>query len=340
MKAFFIEEPNKSDIREIEIPVLGDTEVLIKVMAVGVCGTDVHLFLGDYDNPYPTIPGHEYSGIVEAVGAKVKNFKPGQKVACDPNIYCEACDNCKQNKQNYCLDYRGLGNHVPGAFAEYMKIEERCVYDIGNLSFTEASFIEPLACVIHGHDRARPNFCDKVLILGAGPIGLMHLQVCKNDGAMFVAVADIKENQLALAQKLGADYVIYNDAEAGTKFRQIAPNGFDLVIDCTGVPKVIENIIPFVANEGTLQFFGVCPANMKINVSPFEIYQRELKFVGSNSLKKTFYSSMKQIQSGKVKVLDFIGYKIELDEFPEQLKAISERKTNLKTIVYPNGIVE
>lgn len=340
MKAFFIDEPLKVSVHEIEVPVPKDTEVLIKVMAVGVCGTDAHLYLGDYDNPYPTIPGHEYSGIVEAVGKSVKNFKPGQRVAADPNIYCESCDNCKQNKQNYCLDYKGLGNHVPGAFQQYMVIEERCVYDIGDLRFTTASMIEPLACVLHGHDKARPDFADKILILGAGPIGLMHLQVCKNDGAMFVAVADIKEDQLELARGLGADYTIFNDASAGEAFREIAPNGFDLIIDCTGVPKVIENIIPHLANEGRLLFFGVCPASMKINVSPFEIYQRELRFIGSNSLKKTFYSAMRQLQSGKVRIDGLLGDKVSLEELPDQLKAIAERRTKLKTIVYPNGLVD
>lgn len=340
MKAFFIEKPYQSDVHEIDIPVPKDNEVLIKVMAVGVCGTDAHLFLGDYDNPYPTIPGHEFSGIIEGVGKNVKNFKPGQRVAADPNIYCESCTNCKQNKQNYCLDYKGLGNHVPGAFQQYMAIEERCVYDIGEMSFTQAAFIEPLACVLHGHDKARPDFADKILILGAGPIGLMHLQVCKNDGAMSVTVADIKEDQLELAKKLGADFTVFNDVSAGEAFRKITKDGFDLIIDCTGVSKVIENIIPYLANEGRLLFFGVCPADQKINVSPYEIYQRELRFIGSNSLKKTFYSAMCQLQSGKVKIDEFLGDQIVLEKLPEQLKLFAEKKTKLKTVVYPNGIVD
>lgn len=340
MKAFYIDKPHFSSVKEIPVPVPAADEVLIRVQAVGICGTDAHLFLGDYDNPYPTIPGHEFSGIVEAVGANVKNFRPGQRVACDPNIYCESCDNCKQNKQNYCLDYKGLGNQVPGAFAEYIAISERCVYDIGDLTFTQASFIEPLACVLHGHDRARPGFGDKVLILGAGPIGLMHLQVCRNDGAYFVAVADIKEEQLELARQFGADAVIFNDATGGEQMRAIAKDGFDLIIDCTGVPKVIQNIIPYLANEGRLQFFGVCPADMKIEVSPYEIYQRELTFIGSNSLKKTFLAAMRQIQAGKVLVDGLVGDRIELDQLPEQLKLFAEKKTKMKTVVYPNGITE
>lgn len=340
MKAFYIDEPYCASVREIDIPVPEDEEVLIKVMAVGVCGTDAHLYMGDYENPYPTIPGHEFSGVVEAVGKKVKNFTVGQRVAADPNIYCEACDNCKQNRQNYCLDYKGLGNQVPGAFQQYMTIHQRCVYDIGNLDFTTASFIEPLACVIHGHDKARPDLGDKILILGAGPIGLMHLQLCKKDGAELVAVADIKQEQLKLAKELGADYVIYNDAAAGKEFQKISKDGFNLIIDCTGVPKVIENIIPYLADEGRLLFFGVCPADIKIQVSPYEIYQRELRFIGSNSLKKTFYAAMRQLQMGKVKIDCLIGNKILLDDLPKYIKAFAEKETKQKIVVYPNGFID
>ena len=340
MKACFIEKPLVSTVREIDIPVPKDDEVLIKVMAVGVCGTDAHLYLGDYDNPYPTIAGHEFSGIIAAAGKGVKGFKVGQRVAVDPNIYCEACDNCKQNRQNYCLDYKGLGNQVPGAYQQYMVIPYRCVFDIGSLDFTTAALIEPLACVLHGHDKARPDFADKVLILGAGPIGLMHLQVCKNDGTSFVAVADIKEEQMKLAKDLGADFVIRNDENAGEAFRKIAPDGFDLIIDCTGVPKVIENIIPYLANEGRLLFFGVCPAKDRIQISPYEIYQRELRFIGSNSLKKTFFAAMKQLQMGKVKTECLLGNKILLDDLPGYLKDFAEKRTKLKGIVYPNGFVE
>lgn len=337
MKAFFIEDVKKTCVKEVPVPAPEADEVLIKVMAVGVCGTDAHLYLGDYENPYPVIPGHEYAGIVEAVGDRVKNFKPGQRVAADPNIYCESCDNCKQNRQNYCLDYKGLGNQVPGAFQQYMKIPERCVYDIGDLDFTTASMIEPLACVLHGHDRARPNFADRILILGAGAIGLMHLQVCKNDGAQMVAVADIKEEPLKLAKEYGADYTIINDHTAREQMKEITRDGFDLIIDCTGVPKVIEQAVPLMADEGRMLFFGVCPQDAKIEVNPFEIYQRELTFIGSNSLKKTFYQAMMQLKTGKVRVDKMIGDRILLDELPAQLEAFAQKKTKLKTIVYPNG---
>lgn len=339
MKAFFIEDVRKTCVKEVAVPKPEADEVLIKVMAVGVCGTDAHLYLGDYENPYPVIPGHEFSGIVEAVGDRVRNFKPGQRVAADPNIYCEACDNCKQNRQNYCLDYRGLGNQVPGAFAQYMTIPERCVYEIGELDFTTASMIEPLACVLHGHDRARPDFADRVLIMGAGAIGLMHLQVCKNDGARLVAVADIKEEPLRLAKELGADAVLYNDGTIREQAAKLSKEGFDLIIDCTGVPRVIEQAVALMADEGRMLFFGVCPQDAAISVNPFEIYQRELTFIGSNSLKKTFYSAMVQLQTGKVKVSEMIGDRILLEDLPEQLQAFAEKKTKLKTIVYPNGIV-
>lgn len=118
-----------------------------------------------------------------------------------------------------------------------------------------------------------------------------------------------------------------------------AKGGFDLIIDCTGVPKVIEQAVPLMADEGRLLFFGVCPQDAGISVNPYEIYQRELTFIGSNSLKKTFYSAMLELKSGRVKVSKMIGDKILLDELPRQIQAFAEKKTKLKTVVYPNGFV-
>ena len=340
MKAFYINKPYESCIKEIDIPEPGRDEVLIKVMACGICGTDIHLYKGDYSNPYPNIPGHEFSGIIEKTGTDVKQLHVGQRVACDPNIYCECCDNCRQNKQNYCLNYKGLGNQIPGAFEQYMVIKQSCVFDIGNLTFTTAAMTEPLSCVLHGHDKVRPEFGSKILILGCGPIGIFHLQVCKNDGAIFVAASDINMDRLVLAKRFGADYTIINDENADAEFRRIAPDGFDLIIDCTGVPEVIQRIIPYLAKGGRLHIFGVCPQNMRIEVNPFDIYNRELSIIGSNSLKKTFYQALVQLRTGKVKTEGLVSDKITLDELPKFLEQLSKGSSKLKTIVYPNGLVE
>lgn len=340
MNAFVIDEPMKCHIEDIPIPEPKEDEVVIKVMAVGLCGTDAHLLKGEYENPYPSIPGHEYSGVIHAVGKHVKNFTVGQRVAADPNIYCEACEHCKENRQNFCLDYKGLGLNVPGAFQQYMAINHRSVFDIGNLSFTEASMAEPLACVIHGHDNARPDFGEKILIIGAGPIGLMHLQLCKMDGADMVAVADLKEENLKLAKRLGADYAILSDANLREKVYEISNSGFDLIIDCTGVPAVIEQGIKLLADEGRFLIFGVCPETALIQISPYDIFNRELKIIGSFSLKKTFKMALRQLESGHVSVEALIGEKILLEELPQKIVQFANGELKLKTIVYPNGFTD
>lgn len=340
MRAFSIDSVGSCSVREVSIPIPKDDEVLIKVMAVGICGTDVHLFLGDYDNPYPTIPGHEFSGIVVAVGEKVTNITVGQRVAVDPNVYCEACDSCRENRQNYCQDYRGLGNQIPGAFQQFMVINHRSVFDIGNLPFTVAAMAEPLACVLHGQQRARPNYLDKVLIFGAGPIGLLHLQVCRSNGAADITVVDIKERQLELALEMGANQVINNTDATGEAFQRIAPQGFDIIIECTGVSKVVQQAIPLLRTEGRLLLFGVCPAKDRIQVSPYDIYQRELHFIGSNSLKKTFLAAIGALQLGAIRVKELTGDRISLEELPMAIKKIAEEGQDLKTMVYPNGMVD
>ncbi len=340
MKAYVIDGRCSGGIRQVPKPVPGDEEVLIKVMAVGICGTDGHLYRGDYPTPYPVIPGHEYAGIVEAVGAGVKHFKPGQRVSADPNIYCENCDNCKRNRQNFCLDFRGLGEKVNGSFAEYMTIPERCVFDIGSLKFTAAAMAEPLSCVIHGQENARPHFGDKVLIFGAGPIGLMHLQLCRRNGASRVTVVDLKEENLRLAESLHADDAVPGGEGLKERLAEVSKSGFDLVIDCTGVPAVLEQALSFLADGGRLLIFGVCPEEGRISVSPYDIFRRELKIIGSFSLKKTFYTALEQLKSGLVETDCLIGDRILLDDLPEKIERFAAGRCRLKTMVYPHGFVD
>jgi 2-desacetyl-2-hydroxyethyl bacteriochlorophyllide A dehydrogenase len=340
MKAYILEDVRNGIVKEVATPIPAHDEVLIKVMAVGICGTDGHLYKGDYASPYPVIPGHEFSGIDEAVGADVKYFKPGQRVSADPNIYCENCDNCKQNRQNFCYDFKGLGGKANGSFAEFMAIPERCVFDIGSLSFTSAAMTEPLSCVLHGQDNARPRFGEKVLIFGAGPIGLMHLQLCRYNGALQITVVDINKESLEMARLFNADYVVESNNMLAENLKKIAPLGFNLIIDCTGIPNVIESAFSFIADEGRLLIFGVCPESSRISVNPYEIFHRELKIIGSFALKKNFNIALDQLFTGRIKVDPLIGKKILLDDLPETLKQFSEGKLRLKTMVYPNGFID
>ncbi|MDD3174519.1 MAG: alcohol dehydrogenase catalytic domain-containing protein, partial [Herbinix sp.] len=222
MKAFIIQEPFKADVFEVEKPVPKDDEVLIKVVAAGFCGTDIHTFKGEHVTNYPIIPGHEFSGVVEQVGKNVKSFKEGDPVIADPNVFCENCFYCKQNKQIHCEHIEVIGNTRNGAFAEYVTVPERCVFQAGNLDLVQGAMAEPLACVINSHNKVTIPVGAKVLITGAGTIGLMQLIISKRRGASSITIIDIKLDQLELAKTLGADNIILSDSNVEKELRKIS----------------------------------------------------------------------------------------------------------------------
>jgi len=338
MKAYVIEEANKGVTKEVSVPVPNDDQVLIKVMVAGLCGTDAHIFKGSYYSNFPLIPGHEFCGTIEKVGKNVKNFTVGQRVTADPNIFCEKCSNCQENVQNFCKDFDAIGVTLDGAMAQYVLAPEGCVFDIGDMDFTTAAMIEPLSCVVYGQKRARPEVGDSVLIFGAGPIGLMHLQLAKHNGATFAAIVDVRQDRLDIAKKLGADLTLTSDKTA--QLKEQFPEGFNMVIDSTGVPKVVESALTYVKHAGTFLIFGVCPQGTKIQVDPFDIYKRDLKIVGSFALKKTFQPAINLLRSKAIDVSDIIGEKITLEELPAQMDKFLAGKTEMKTVVYPNGLLK
>ena len=336
MKAYLIEQPNKGILKDVLIPVPADNEILLEVKAAGVCGTDIHIFKGEYFGGYPRIPGHEFSGIVNAIGKKVTKFEVGQHVAADPNIFCESCDQCKENLQNFCVDMHAVGVTRHGAFAQYLTVPEQCVFDISGMTFTEAALVEPLACVVYGQEKAGVPLGSSVLIIGAGPIGLMHLQLARINGAAEVTVVDLFEHKLALATKLGADKVY-----SASDFENMNHNNkYELVIDCTGVPKVVEASIKYVKDSGTMLFFGVCPDESAITINPYEIFKRELRLMGTFALKKTFGKALKLAKSKKIDLPVLVGKRLTLGEVPKFFDNLESENPGLKTLIYPNGIIE
>ncbi|MDR1470412.1 MAG: zinc-dependent alcohol dehydrogenase family protein [Spirochaetaceae bacterium] len=336
MRAFVIEKPLEASVTEMEKPVPGDDEIVLEVKAVGLCGTDMHIYKGEYFGTYPRIPGHEFSGVVVETGKKVRNFSVGQRVAADPNIFCESCVECQHNNQNFCLDFEAVGVSRHGAFAAYTAVPERCVFDTTGLGFTESALIEPLSCVVFGHQRIGSRLAERVLVVGAGPIGLMHTQMAKINGAASVTVVDLQEEKLELAKRLGAD-AVYDSA--GFE-RAALTNHFELVIDCTGIPTVIENSVKYIKNGGTMLLFGVSPDNSAITINPYEIFKRQLTLTSSFALKKTFGLARELILQKRVAVLPLVDSRLPLEEAPSFFKKQLEGNRGMKAVFYPNGDAE
>ncbi|MDR1531647.1 MAG: zinc-dependent alcohol dehydrogenase family protein [Clostridiales bacterium] len=332
MRSFIINEPRHGCLEEIPAPVPAEGEVLVEVRAAGLCGTDIHIYNGEYFGGYPRIPGHEFSGVVAALGPKASKFPVGARVSADPNIFCESCGACKANRQNFCAEMEAVGVTRHGAFAQFLTVPERCVFDIGDMPFSEAALLEPLSCVVYGQEQTGvPLGCD-ALIFGAGPIGLLHAQLAAVNGAASVTVVDLYEHKLALARELGV-----SRAYLAAEFAGMKQKGYSLVIDCTGVPAVVENAVRYVADAGTLLMFGVCPQGGAIKVDPYEVFRRELRLMGTFALKKVFGKALALAKSGKIKLDRLIDKPLALEEAPEFFKNISRAgNSGMKALFYPN----
>jgi threonine dehydrogenase-like Zn-dependent dehydrogenase len=200
MKALQITKAHESQIITLDRPEPGPNEVLIKVMASWICGTDIHILEGEYMGDYPVIPGHEFAGIVELVGTAVSRIQPGDHVAVEPNIACDNCSYCFNNQPNFCENWQTVGVTLPGGMAEYVVAPKKAVFHIGDLEFEEGAFVEPLSCVLHGVQKARIRLADHVVILGPGPIGILLLQTVKVQGARSVTVVELDQKQTGECQ--------------------------------------------------------------------------------------------------------------------------------------------
>jgi 2-desacetyl-2-hydroxyethyl bacteriochlorophyllide A dehydrogenase len=322
MKALVFENIRTPVIREVPIPGIGPHDVLIRVKAAGICGTDVHIYEGEYFAEFPIIPGHEFSGVVEDIGEKVTTVAAGDRVTADPNIGCGKCYFCKINQQNQCEDLKAVGVTRDGAFAEYVVAPEDKVFQIGELSFQDAAMIEPTSCVVWGLQQAPIPTGAEVLIFGAGPIGLTLLQLIKHGGASRVIMVEGRTNRIELAKSLGADLVVRVDGTEAEALKDLSPTGFDAVVDATGIPKVVERMIEFVRSCGMLVFFGVCPKDETIRISPYEIFRRDLKIYGSFALRNTFAPAIRFLQNEVVQVTPLLSHSFPFEKFEEALETM------------------
>jgi len=320
VKAAYYEAVHEIDVREAPDPEPGPEDVLIRVHSCGICGTDQHIFDGDVGGPLPLIGGHELAGEVVSVGAEVPDdFPVGARVAVEPNISCGSCFYCQRGQVNHCLRWSAIGVTRDGGFADYVVAPATNVYRVGEMDYEVAAFIEPLSCVVYGLKRLEIPLGANVLIYGAGPIGLLMLQLVRHGGASEIAVVDLKQDKLDLAGTLGATLTVAAGPSADPALREASPLGFDVVIDCTGVPSVVEHTFTHIRNNGKLLFFGVNPPDARISISPYEVYRRDLQIFGSFALRFTFQDALALLESGAVDVKPLLSERLPIDRFAEAL---------------------
>ena len=324
MKAAVFHGKHDLRIEQIAVPQIKENEVLVKVAYCGVCGTDVHIFEGDKGcaevHP-PIVLGHEFSGIVAEVGAAVQGRKAGDRVNVDPNVLCESCKYCLSAKGHFCEHMTGIGTMVNGGFAEYVAVPAKQTHLISEKTdMQSAAMTEPLACCLHGMDLCEIKPGDRVLIIGAGMIGLLMLQLSRLSGAAFVAVSEPVASKREEAKKLGADLCIDPVPMAGGEFEKLCQSyDFNCVIECAGLTRTIEQAIAAAGKKATVMLFGLTKPDDAVTLKPYDVFSKELTLRSSYINPYTQSRALALIEQGRVDVKSMACPPVPLEKLPEVL---------------------
>ena len=335
MKAAVYYAPEKVKLEKIPIPKIKEEEVLVRVKVALTCGTDRKLYLRGHPlfSP-PFILGHEFAGEIVKVGEKVKKFKKRMRVVAANSAPCHHCFYCKIGKEELCENFF---IRLSGAFAEYINIPKPIIKDNlfeipEGISYQEAAFLEPLACVIHGIEESEIKLGDTVVINGAGPIGLLFLQLAKLQGAR-VIIVDLSKERLSLAHKLGADEILninqLKDEVKTVKNLTLGKRGVDIAIEAAGIPKVWESTIAMVRRGGKAILFGGCPPKTAIKIDTEDFHYGEL------TIKGIFHHTPDYTR----KAFNLIGQKvIDTNSLITAQYSLGEIKKVLKKIITRKGL--
>lgn len=334
MQAVVFPEAEQLSVERVDDPACAPDEVIVQVAQCGICGTDIHIYHNEYMSDFPLIPGHEFSGTVVEVGRSVRDVHVGDRVAVDPNLYCGECDFCRNEQANHCANWQGIGITRGGGFAQFVAAPAKACYALPEgMSDAQASFIEPLACVVHALKRFRVGPADSALVFGSGPMGVLLLQALKNNGAARVVMVDRQPDRLALAQRFGA-VTVQADPDMDGALRELAPRGFQAVIDATGVPAVVEQAFQYLRPRGQYLQFGVTPKGATVRVSPYDIFHNDWTIVGSFALCYTFLPAIELLKHGVVDVEPLVSHTVPMGQFGEAFHAFEAGQT-LKVHIRP-----
>lgn len=329
--------PEKILFEKTKIPLLGEKEVLIKVKICGVCGSDVHSYKGKHPFVHPPIVlGHEFSGVIHQIGTRVNSFSPGDRVIVEPNIVCGKCYNCLHGRYNICTNLKVVGCvGYDGAFAEYVAVPEKKVLRLpGNISFEEAALVEPVAVAVHAVRKAKQKINDVVVILGAGTIGLLVMQVAKLAGAGKVIVTDVLDYRLKKAGELGADRLVNPASQDLIKIIQekYGRNEVDLIYDCVGIEETISQAIQIARKGIRIMVIGVPEERIEVDLSL--IQDRELEIVGSLMyVREDFKAAIDFIQKERLKVKPLVTHHFKLKDVDKAFHLITEEKKEVLKVL-------
>ena len=335
---------NNHDVRveEIPAPEIGPGELLVKVEASGICGSDVMEWYRI--QKAPTVLGHEVAGTIVQAGAGVDRFKEGDRMVVTHHVPCNACRYCLSGHHTVCDTLRKT-TFDPGGFSEYLRVPainvDRGVFTMPDgLSFDEASFAEPLACVYRGQRRANIQPGQTVIVLGSGLAGLLHVNLARALGAGRIVATDIVAARLEAAEKLGADFTFLATGDIPARLREVNDGRLaDLVIVCTGAPPALQQGLDSVDRGGTVLFFAPTEPGVSISVSVNDLFFRNdatltTTYAGAPA---DLVTALEMIASGRVQVGQMISHRLGLEEAALGFKLTADAQSSLKVIIQPPG---
>lgn len=331
MRAVVMEEPGKPVVTTMDDPAPGSGEVVIAVESCGICGTDLHIYDGDFaPTPYPIVPGHEFAGEVVALGVDVDDVSEGAFVAIDPSLFCGACVQCRRGRGNLCERWGAVGVTAPGAFAEFVRVPRANVYPLPDgVPRRWGALVEPVSCCVHALDRLPLRAGDTVLLYGAGTMGLLLGQLLRRADVAALQVVDINPARLPLAQRLCAD-------AAATSADEFDEDGWDVVIDATGAVPAIHDGLARVRRGGTFLVFGVAPEDATTPFSPFTVYNSEISIIGSMAVLHSYGRAVDLVAAGAIDGDALLSEPLPLEDFPRGLERVRAGE-GLKTSIAPSS---
>ncbi len=334
MKAAVLRAPRDLRIEQSEPPVLAPDTVRVRVSIAGLCGTDFRIWSGDRPVRYPRIMGHEFVGVVEAVGAAVTTVRPGDRVAVEPNYSCGVCPLCREGNRNLCLARVAVGIDVDGCFAQSASVPARCCRPVPpGASDEQLLLTEPLAVVVRAVSRGTPRPGERAAVLGVGTLGLLALQVLRVRGARVLALGRTTK-RFDLARELGAEATHrIGDGDLGAAGRAFSGReGVDLVVETAGTAEAVAHALELVRPGGRVVLTGL--PHEPTSVSFFGVVRREVTILGSMIYQDEFPEAMRLLAAGQVRTQPLVTHRFALDAL-EAAFAAHRDPASIKVAVVP-----
>jgi len=332
---------NNNDVRieEMPIPEISDDELLVKVHASGICGSDVMEWYRI--KKAPLVLGHEISGEIVKAGKNVNDFKEGDRIFVTHHVPCNECEYCKRGQHTLCHTLHTT-KFYPGGFAQYLRVPEINVKTgtfklPDEISYDEGTFIEPLACVVRGFRVSNYQSGQTVLVLGSGIAGLLNIKLAKAKGASKIFATDIAKSRLEIAKKMGADFT-FNAKDNVPEQIKKQNNGklADFVVLCAGATSAVKQALKSVAPGGTILFFAPTEPGMDIPFPLFDLWNKQIKMFSTYAgAPDDIIDSIDLLKNKELDVNDMISHKLPMDKTPEGFKLVAEAKDSIKVIIEP-----